>query len=203
MPTRKDKIMKKKYVGSDAANFNSKIFESENSPLISPPIISFVGHSGSGKTTFIEKLIPLLINTGLKIAIIKHDAHGFEMDKPGKDTWRHKKAGAVATMISSPTQIGLIMDADHDHQPHELAPLLSFADLIITEGFKYSPYPKLEVFRPEATGDSVPLCLNDLQLLAIVSNAEVVHKVPIFGLEDAKAVAIFLENYFYSLRSQG
>ena len=65
-----------------------------------PPIISFVGHSGSGKTTFIEKLIPLLVQAGVKTAIIKHDVHGFEMDKPGKDTWRHKKAGAAATMIS-------------------------------------------------------------------------------------------------------
>lgn len=205
---KKYKMMKKKCVTSDDAIFNaifnstpidSKTLDPEESPLHKKqPIISFVGHSGSGKTTFIEKLIPLLVKAGLKVAVIKHDVHGFEMDKPGKDTWRHKKAGAAATMISSPTQIGLVMDVDYDHQPHELALLFSFADVIITEGFKYGPYPKLEVFRPEATNDSVPLCLNDPQLLAIISDKEVEDKVPVFGLEDTRGVAIFLENYIHS-----
>ena len=157
-----------------------------------PPIVSFVGHSGSGKTTFVEKLIPLLVKSDLKVAIIKHDVHGFEMDKPGKDTWRHKKAGAVATMISSPTSIGLVMDADHDHQPHELARMFGFADVIITEGFKRGAYPKLEVFRPEATGDESPLCRDDPQLMAIISDRAVACKVPVFGLEDTRAVADFL-----------
>jgi molybdopterin-guanine dinucleotide biosynthesis protein B len=160
-----------------------------------PPIISFVGHSGSGKTTFIEKLIPLLVQAGVKTAIIKHDVHGFEMDKPGKDTWRHKKAGAAATMISSPNRIGLVMDADHDHLPHELAPIFSFADVIITEGFKRGPYPKLEVFRPEATGDQTPVCQKDPQLLAIISDTAVVCKVPVFSLDDVQAVADFLIRY--------
>lgn len=206
---KKYKMMKKKCVTSDDAIFNAifnsnqlnpKTLDSDKlPPARKQPIISFVGHSGSGKTTFIEKLIPLLVKAGLKVAIIKHDVHGFEMDKPGKDTWRHKKAGAAATMISSPTQIGLVMDVNYDHKPHELAPLFSFADVILTEGFKYGPYPKLEVFRPEATGDSVPLCLNDPQLLAIISDAKVDDKVPVFGLEDTKAVAIFLENYIQSI----
>jgi molybdopterin-guanine dinucleotide biosynthesis protein B len=160
-----------------------------------PPIISFVGHSGSGKTTFVEKLIPLLVQAGLKVAIIKHDVHGFEMDKPGKDTWRHKKAGAAATMITSTNRIGLVMDADHDHQPHELAFMFSFADVIITEGFKRGPYPKLEVFRPEATGDQTPLCQDDPQLLAIISDLAVAGKVPVFGLDDVRAVADFLLSY--------
>ena len=157
-----------------------------------PPIVSFVGHSGSGKTTFIEKLIPLLVQSRLKVAIIKHDVHGFEMDKPGKDTWRHKKAGAVATMISSSSSIGLVMDADHDHQPHELAAIFHFADMIITEGFKREAYPKLEVFRPEATGDEYLLCGNDPQLMAVISDRAVACKVPVFRLDDIRAVADFL-----------
>lgn len=160
-----------------------------------PPIISFVGHSGSGKTTFIEKLIPLLVETGMKVAVIKHDVHGFEMDKPGKDTWRHKKAGAAATMISSPQRIGLVMDADYDHQPHELAAMFGFADLILTEGFKREAYPKLEVFRPEATGDPVPLCRDDPQLLAIVSDSDPAGKTPRFRLDDVRGVADFLIQY--------
>ena len=160
-----------------------------------PPIVSFVGHSGSGKTTFIEKLIPLLVQAGLKTAIIKHDVHGFEMDKPGKDTWRHKKAGATATMISSPSRIGLVMDADRDHLPHELAPMFSFADVIITEGFKRGPYPKLEVFRPGATGDRNLLCRKDPQLLAVISDTAVACRVPVFNLDDVRAVADFMIDY--------
>jgi molybdopterin-guanine dinucleotide biosynthesis protein B len=156
------------------------------------PIVSFVGHSGSGKTTFIEKMIPLLVQADVKAAIIKHDVHGFEMDKPGKDTWRHKKAGAAATIISSADKIGLVMDADHDHQPHELALMLGFADMIITEGFKHGPYPKIEVFRPDATGDALPLCLSDPQLLAVISDRTVACKVPVFGLDDIQPVADFL-----------
>ena len=74
------------------------------------PLFSVVGFSGSGKTTLVEKLIAEMANRGLKIGSIKHDAHGFSMDKPGKDSWRHKKAGALATIISSPFQIGMVKD---------------------------------------------------------------------------------------------
>ncbi len=164
-----------------------------------PLIISFVGHSGSGKTTIIEKLIRLLAGAGLKVGIIKHDVHGFEMDKPGKDTWRHKKAGAAATIISSATQIGLVMDADHDHQPEELAPLLRFADLIITEGYKRGSHFKIEVFRPAATGDSKPLCRNDPRLLAIISDEKIVTDRPVFGTHDVKAVADFLKSHMAAI----
>jgi molybdopterin-guanine dinucleotide biosynthesis adapter protein len=164
----------------------------DRTPARQIPMVSFVGHSGSGKTTFIEKLIPLFVGVGVKAAIIKHDVHGFEMDKPGKDTWRHKKAGAVATIISSAEKIGLVMDSDRDHQPHELAFMLDSADVIINEGFKHSPYPKIEVFRPDATGDAAPLCLGDSQLLAIISDRSVDCDLPVFGLDDIQPVADFL-----------
>lgn len=161
-----------------------------------PPILSFVGHSGSGKTTIIEKLIPELSRIGLKVAVIKHDLHGFEMDKPGKDTWRHKKAGAVATVISSATQIGLVMDVDHDHTPLELAPLLSFADLVITEGYKRQSYPKIEIFRPAATGDNDLLCKDDPNLLAVISDTKIATDVPCFATGDIKAVVDFLNTFY-------
>jgi len=201
---QKYKQMKQQCMAGDDAIFDAIFHPGESLPESAsktdpgrgaPPIISFVGHSGSGKTTFIEKLLPLLVRAGVKTAIIKHDVHGFEMDKPGKDTWRHKKAGAAATMISSPNRIGLVMDSDHDHQPHELAPMFSFADVIITEGFKRAPYPKVEVFRPEATGDKAPLCRTDPQLLAIISDSAVACKVPVFTLDDVQAVADFLISY--------
>lgn len=159
------------------------------------PILSFVGHSGSGKTTIVEKVIASLTGAGLKVAIIKHDVHGFEMDRPGKDSWRHKQAGAVATIVSSPSKIGLVMDSDHDHCPEVLAHLIEFADLILTEGYKKEPHPKIEVFRPHATGDDNPLCKDDPALLAIVSDEAIESRVPIFGTSDIEGVAAFIKSW--------
>ena len=197
------KQMKQKCLRADDAIFDTYFnpYDPDNQhsvtqPGPAPPIISFAGHSGSGKTTFIEKLIPLLTSASVNIAVIKHDVHGFEMDKPGKDTWRHKKAGAMATIISSSNQIGMVLDTGHDHLPYELAPLVSCADLVIAEGFKKGPQPKIEVFRPAATGDAAPLCQDDPQLIAVVSDAPVTLDVPVFGINDAESVAIFIKQYF-------
>ncbi|MBW2556910.1 MAG: molybdopterin-guanine dinucleotide biosynthesis protein B, partial [Deltaproteobacteria bacterium] len=81
---------------------------------MTPPVVSVVGNSGAGKTTFLEKMIPEMVGRGLKVGTIKHDVHGrFEMDKPGKDSWRHKHAGASTTVISSPYRIGIVMDVKY------------------------------------------------------------------------------------------
>jgi molybdopterin-guanine dinucleotide biosynthesis protein B len=161
-----------------------------------PPIITLAGYSGSGKTTFIEKLIPALTCRGLKVATIKHDVHGFEMDKPGKDSWRHKHAGATASIISCASKVGLVMDTDHDYDPKELARLFPKVDLILTEGFKNAPYPKLEIFRPEATKNKDPLCQNDSNFLALISDHAFSVPVPRFSLSDATGVADFLIRIF-------
>lgn len=161
-----------------------------------PPIVSIVGFSGSGKTTILEKLVAQMTAMDLQVAVIKHDVHGFEMDRPGKDTWRHRQAGAVATIISSHRQIGLVMDAEYDHMPAELAALVGFADIIITEGYKKGPYPKLEVFRPRATGDRVPFCRHDSQLLALITDENVSIDVPVIGTGQIQAIADFLVMQF-------
>ena len=153
------------------------------------PIISVVGFSGSGKTTYIERLIPALKSRGLKVATIKHHHHGFELDKPGKDTWRHKQAGAAVTVISSPSRIGMVMDVDHDHSPEELALFAPGVDLILTEGYKRGPYPKVEIFRPEATENKRLFCLDDPALLAVVSSENLTLRVPVFEFEDVAGVA--------------
>jgi molybdopterin-guanine dinucleotide biosynthesis protein B len=116
------------------------------------------------------------------------------MDKPGKDTWRHKKAGARATLISSPRQIGMVRDVDHDHTLQELVPLLSGMDIVLAEGYKRSPVPKLEIFRPEAYTD--PICRNDKTLLALISDAPLDLGVPRYRLNDVEVVADFLISYF-------
>jgi len=159
-----------------------------------PPIVLFVGYSGSGKTTLLEKLIPELTRRGLRVGTIKHDVHGFEMDQPGKDSWRHKHAGAAASIISSPYQIGEVMDVDHDHSLDELAPLLSHVDIILTEGYKREHKPKIEVFRPEVRDD--PLCKGDKDLLALVSDSPVDLGVPRYLTDDVEGVADFLIAHF-------
>jgi len=163
---------------------------------IAPPIVTIVGNSGSGKTTLLEKLIAELSERGLKIGSIKHDVHGFEMDKPGKDSWRHKKAGAVTTIITSPRQIGMVKDVGHDHTPDELASFFPETDLILCEGFKRQPLPKMEIFRPEI--HSTPLCTDDKHLLAFISDApEYGQKAPrCFGLNAIQEIAAFLIAHF-------
>jgi molybdopterin-guanine dinucleotide biosynthesis protein B len=159
-----------------------------------PPVVSIVGNSGSGKTTFLEKLIPVLTGRGLKVGSIKHDVHGFELDKPGKDSWRHKHAGASTTVISSPYQIGMVKDVEYDHQPDELFPLFNGMDIILTEGYKRSNMPKLEIFRLEITTE--PLCKNDEKLLALISDSAIDIGVPVFSTGDIQKVADFLIQNF-------
>ena len=144
-----------------------------------PQIIAVVGYSGSGKTTLLEKIIPLLVERGLRVGTIKHDVHGFEMDRPGKDSWRHKRAGAATTIISSPKKIGLVMDTDHDWSIHELTSFFPQMHLILTEGYKGADVPKLEVFRPEV--HDTPACKDDKNLLALITDKPVDVGVPVFG----------------------
>ena len=159
-----------------------------------PPVISVVGFSGAGKTTVLEKLIPQLTRLGLKVGTIKHDVHGFEMDRPGKDSWRHRQAGAVTTVLSSPFQVGMVTDVDHDHSLEHLAPLLSHVDIILTEGYMGEERPKLEVFRPEVSKE--PLAMGDKHLVALVSRAPAEFVVPCFSPDDMAGLAHFLAGRF-------
>ena len=159
-----------------------------------PPIISVVGFSGAGKTTLMEKLIGELTHRGYRVGSIKHDVHGFEMDKPGKDSWRHKQAGACTTLISSPYQIGMVMDVDHDHHPDELKKFFTNVNVILTEGYKQQRRPKVEIFRSEIHDE--PLCNNDDNIVAIMSDIPVNIKVPRFSLNDIRGLVDFLVNQF-------
>jgi len=159
-----------------------------------PPIVSIVGFSGSGKTTLLEKLIRELAARGYRIGTVKHDVHGFEMDKPGKDSWRHKRAGAATSVISSPRQVGVVMDVDHDHDPDELRPFFRNVDIVFTEGYKRGDKPKVEVFR--AGLRDAPLCRHDDHLIALVTDTKVDIGAPRFSLEDVEGLADFLVGRF-------
>ncbi|MCF8130392.1 MAG: molybdopterin-guanine dinucleotide biosynthesis protein B [Deltaproteobacteria bacterium] len=159
-----------------------------------PPIVSVVGYSGAGKTTLMEKLIGELTRRGYRVGSIKHDVHGFEMDKPGKDSWRHKQAGASTTLISSPHQIGMVMDVDHDHSPDELKKFFNNVNIILTEGYKKQDRPKVEIFRSQIHHE--PLCRNDDNIVAIMSDIPVDLKTRRFTLEDVGGLVDFLVERF-------
>lgn len=158
------------------------------------PFLSIVGFSGSGKTTLMERLISELSRRGLRIGSIKHDAHGFEIDHPGKDSYRHKQAGAAVSMIASPFQIGMVRDVDRDHRLEELVAMLPEVDMALAEGFKRGAHPKIEIHRPEANPQ--PACKGDVHLMAVVSDAVLQWGVPRFETEDLCALANFVLHHF-------
>jgi formylmethanofuran dehydrogenase subunit E len=115
-----------------------------------PAAISVVGRKNAGKTTLIERLVPELIARGRRVATIKHDAHDFEIDIPGKDTWRHRQAGSDTTIIASSSKVAMVRLVDHEAEPDELLRLIDRSyDLVLVEGMRRSPLPKILVHRPE------------------------------------------------------
>jgi len=158
-----------------------------------PPIISVVGKSDSGKTTLIEKLIPELKKRGYRIGTIKHAGHQFDMDREGKDSWRHKTAGADTVMVASSGRIAMVKDDDSG----TLDSLISYfqdMDIVITEGYKRENKPKIEVFRTVAHKE--PLCKGNNDLIALVTDSDVDLNVPRFGLEDIEKLADFIEKSY-------
>jgi len=158
---------------------------------MTPAILAFVGKPGSGKTTLLEKLIPELNRRDLTIGTIKHHVHQFEMDREGKDTWRHKKCGAHTVILSSTSGLGIISDVNHDHTAEELLDrYFPGIDLVIAEGYKRSSLPKIEIFRKNIS--STPLDNRDNTWLAMISDDNLETDLPRFGLDDITALADFI-----------
>ncbi len=159
------------------------------------PAVSFVAKSGTGKTTLVEKVIVELKKRGRKVGAIKHDAHKFDIDHPGKDSYRLTAAGADTTLISSPEKLALIKKHRESPPIEELiATYFSDMDLVVTEGFKLSGLPKIEVHR-KGVRDTL-VCrgeLHDPALLAVASDEPFDVDVPLLDLNDPAEVALFLE----------
>ena len=165
------------------------------------PIISIVGKSDSGKTTLIEKLVPELTRRGYRVATVKHDVHGFEVDREGKDSWRHKQAGAHTVIISSPQKIALIRDVEKDSTLDEIRKRwVQDVDLLLSEGYKKDVQPKIEVFRKEK--HKKLLCTKKDNLIAIVSDRKFNVGVPCFHLEDMKGLSNFIEKEFLKSKKE-
>ena len=155
-------------------------------------IFGIAGWSGSGKTTLLEKLIPSLVDRGLKVSVIKHAHHGFDIDKPGKDSYRHREAGAAEVMLASGTRWALMHECRNEPEPQlkDLVARLAPCDLVLVEGFKQEPVPKLEVFRP-ANGKS-PLFAERDDIVAVACDEAIDAPVPVLDLNHIDAVADFV-----------
>lgn len=159
-----------------------------------PPVISIISKKNSGKTTLLEKLIPELKHRGYRIGTIKHDTHGYEIDHEGKDTWRHKRAGATTVAISSPWKVSLIKDVaaelDIDTIVKDYFPDV---DIVITEGYKKAGMPQIEVFRSRAHDAPLHVKGQTGTLVAVLSDIPVDLGVPRFHIDDVRALADFIE----------
>ena len=155
-------------------------------------VFGFAGWSGSGKTTLIEKLIPRLVARGLRVSLIKHAHHTFDVDQPGKDSYRHRHAGASEILVTSSRRWVLMHELRGAHEPSfdEQIKHLSPCDLLFVEGFKFAPIPKLEVWRAE-TGEGL-LHPNDPHIVAVASDAKVDTKLPLLNLNDHAAIESFI-----------
>ena len=159
----------------------------------SVPVVSLVGLSGVGKTTALEPIIRELKRRGYRVGTIKHYAHGFDLDKPGKDSWRHAQAGSDAVAVAGSQKLAVIRQLQADMSLDEIVPLLGDVDIVITEGYKHGDRPKLEVSRKErGTG---LLCRVD-ELIGILADYPIDLPVPQFALDDARGVVDLLEELY-------
>jgi molybdopterin-guanine dinucleotide biosynthesis protein B/molybdopterin-guanine dinucleotide biosynthesis protein len=164
----------------------------------SPALVAVVAKSDSGKTTFIEKLLPELIKLGLRVGTVKHDAHSFEIDHPGKDSWRHGHAGAEAYVVSSPQRLAFITTVAREISLTEIARrFFAGFDLVVAEGYKRTAPHMIEVFRRGA-GHAEPLCAAG-ESLALVTDTDLPHEHR-FTLDDAAGVARFIAARLDTLR---
>lgn len=157
------------------------------------PVVCIVGKSGAGKTTLIEALIHGLKAKGRRVGTIKHDVHGFEMDKEGKDTWRHKKAGADLVLISSPDKLALIKDMHREMDLRELMDTyVSGVDIVLVEGYKAgNSFPKIEVYRRDLS--NALLCAGDETLIAVVGDPLPNLPVPHFPWPETDSLLLLIE----------
>lgn len=155
-------------------------------------VFGFAAYSGNGKTTLIENLIPMLIARGLKVSVIKHAHHDFDVDRPGKDSHRHRQAGAAEVLVSSAARWALMHELRGQSEPElsHLLERLSPCDLVLVEGFKGAPIPKIEVHRV-AVGTPL-LFPEDPFIVALATDARLATGLPVFGLVDYVGIAAFL-----------
>ena len=156
-------------------------------------VIGLAGWSGAGKTTLLTRVIPHLLSQGLRVSVIKHAHHSFDVDVPGKDSWVHRQSGAVEVLVSSGNRWALMHELRGAGEPRlpELLAKMSRVDLVIVEGFKSEPHRKIEVHRL-ANGKAM-LFPDDPGVVGIASDATVKTSLPVAHLDDIPAIAAMMQ----------
>jgi len=157
------------------------------------PVVGFVGYSNSGKTTIVSGLVSILKNRGYRVAAIKHASHGYDMDMPGKDSWQHFDSGADQVVVVGPDSFS------HHHRGHaslmDIIKRISDVDIILVEGFKGEPVPKIEIIGQDEPGQRIPL---GEYLQAVISSQVPDGSVPCFDPNNLDSLADFLvERFIY------
>lgn len=167
------------------------------------PVLGIAGFSGSGKTTLIEKLVPRLVAGGLRVSLIKHAHHDFDLDQPGKDSWRHRQAGCTEVLVSSAKRWALIRELrdEPERSLEELFGHLAPCDLILVEGFKRAPISRIEVHR--RGGDRPLLHPTDPHVIAIATDEPLAAELPQFDLNDADGIAAFVLGHVARAKAGG
>ncbi|MCX7635906.1 MAG: molybdopterin-guanine dinucleotide biosynthesis protein B [Syntrophales bacterium] len=165
------------------------------SGTIPVPVVAVVGKSNSGKTTVIEGVIGVLVGRGWRVGTIKHSRHGFTIDHEGKDSWRHRRAGARITVLASPRQVAVVRDTDGDLEIAELCGrFMDDVDIVIVEGFKVNPFPKIEVYRSALNR---PLLYGSAaELMAVMSDVPLDVAVPCLNIDRVEELADLIEARF-------
>ena len=158
-----------------------------------PPVVSVVGKSNVGKTTLMVRLIAELKRRGYRVATVKHDVHGFDVDTPGKDSWKHAQAGSDCVVIASPQKLAMVRNLERELTIDEIVATLPEVDIVLTEGYKRGDKPKIEVSRKEK-GEQL-LCTAD-ELIAIATDQPYDIPVPQFDLDDAVGLVDRLEEMY-------
>ncbi|MBN2822002.1 MAG: molybdopterin-guanine dinucleotide biosynthesis protein B [Coriobacteriia bacterium] len=159
------------------------------------PVVSIVGKSDSGKTTVVEQLVRRLVDRGHRVATCKHHVHEIDIDVPGKDSWRHARAGAQVTMISAPTQFAVVSKVERERTLEEIVAAAGDVDILITEGFKRSGSVRIEVSR-RARSDELVSAPAELTALITDNNDLQPEGVSRFELNDYDALTDFVERSF-------
>jgi len=169
---------------------------------MTPPVISIVAQSGTGKTTLLEKLIVELKRRGYRVGAIKHDAHRFDIDREGKDSWRLTRAGADTMLITSPEKLAMVKQYSAEQEPslaESVGAYCGDVDIVLTEGFKKSSMPKIEVHR-RARSERL-LCrydAYDATLVAVASDSFLDIDVPLYDIDDVTGLCDFIVERYLS-----
>lgn len=151
------------------------------------PVFSFVAFSGTGKTSYLEQVVSGLCRAGVRVGVLKHDGHEFEPDQPGKDSWRFAQAGAVVTAVSSGTKTMWV--ERRALSPEQALSRFCHVDLVLTEGYKRGPWPKIAVYRSQS---GQPLCMEPEDCAAIVSDVPLTAPCPVFSIHNPEPMVQWL-----------